>query len=366
MGLRDIWYSFRRCRTPEESEPGRLATIIAASRLCVIPMTFYAVSIGALLAWLEGSWNTLVYLSVLAGFILAHLLDNLVNDYYDYKRGLDDPGYFRRLYGPHPFIDRLLTPRQLAVLAGAIMLYNSLLAVVLSLKVTPLIAVLAAIGALVMAFYAGIGFDAKKTGLGELLLIIVWGPVMAGGTLLAIAHKHPLAAAPVYLAFATTITLVLIGKHLDKLPVDRTRGLRTLPARLGEDRAKKLAAAIAALAPPSAALAAYYYTGHPLSLLPLLALPTGLLVARALLAPRPTGKPPGWDVWPLWHAAIGYIAMDSTGRTLIAGLLATGLAVSGHTWLSWIVVALAVASEALNLAVAARILRLIGQMESRG
>ena len=358
MGLGDLWYSFRKCRTPERGEPGRLATIIAASRLCVIPMTFYSVTIGALLAWLEGRWSTPVYLAVLAGFVLAHLLDNLVNDYFDYRRGLDDPGYFRRLYGPHPFIDGLLTPRQLAAVAALVLAYDALLALILSLKVTPLIGLLAALGGLVMAFYAGIGFDAKRTGLGELLLILVWGPVMAGGTLLAIAGEHPATAAPVYLAYAATISLVLIGKHLDKLPVDTGKGLRTLPARLGASRAKKLAALIAALAPPLAALAAYAHTRHPLSLLPLIAVPTGFLVARALLEPRPREKPEGWDVWPLWHAAIGYVAMDATGRTLVLGLLATGLALQGHTALALLAVALAVASEAGNALLAARIYRI--------
>jgi hypothetical protein len=72
--LRILWYSFRYCRTPAREVPASpAAKLIASARLCVLPMAFHAVTVGALLAWLEGGFNWPVYLMVLAGFSLAHL-----------------------------------------------------------------------------------------------------------------------------------------------------------------------------------------------------------------------------------------------------------------------------------------------------
>ena len=90
--LSALWYSFRRCRVSPGDSVDRVTRLIAASRLCVIPMTFYSVSIGAGLAWLlEGKLRLALYLALLIAFVLTHLLDNLVNDYCDYKSGLTGP-----------------------------------------------------------------------------------------------------------------------------------------------------------------------------------------------------------------------------------------------------------------------------------
>jgi len=321
-GLRLLWESFRLCRVPRGSSGGGLAVLIAASRLCVAPMTLYAVSIGGLLAALEGGFSWPLFLAILLGFTLAHLADNLVNDLSDYRKGIDAPSYFRALYGPHPFIDGIVSPRAALAFAAAAVAYGLALAAYLSLTVHPAILPLALLGAAAIALYAGWPVDAKRLGLGELLVAIVWGPVMAGGTLLALAGTHPATAALTYLPFAATVSLVLIGKHMDKLESDAGKGVATLPVRLGEERSRRLAAAIALAAPPAAALGVYLHTGNPVAALAALAaLPPALAAAKALSARKP-GKPPkGWRVWPLWYAAWGFIAMDAVGRATIAALL---------------------------------------------
>ena len=130
--LRALWYSFRLCRAPGE-DVDRLTRLIASSRLCVIPMTVYSVLIGAALAWVfYGVVDIPATMALLTGFSAAHLLDNLVNDYTDYVRGLDDWGYFRSLYGPHPFLEGVLKKRDLAVVAALVAVYGGALALYLS------------------------------------------------------------------------------------------------------------------------------------------------------------------------------------------------------------------------------------------
>src|SRR5690606_40745121 len=84
----------------------------------------------------------------------------------------------------------------------------------------------------------------KRLGLGELDVLLVWGPLMVGGDYYAGTGSvswQVLATATVYALLPTT---VLMGKHVDKLPYDAPAGTRTLPVLLGEARAKQLTQAM--------------------------------------------------------------------------------------------------------------------------
>ncbi len=113
-------------------------------------------------------------------------------------------------------LDGIVPPRAALAFAAAVAA-DAALAAWLSLTVTPWIGVLAAV-ALAMAAYAGFPVDAKRLGLGELAVAVVWGPVMAGGTLLAMGARHTPEAALVYAPYAATVSLVLIGKHWTSSP----------------------------------------------------------------------------------------------------------------------------------------------------
>ncbi|MCE4627972.1 MAG: prenyltransferase [Desulfurococcales archaeon] len=321
-----LWYSFRKCRVPS-SNVDRVTRLIAASRLCVIPMTFYSVSIGAGLAWLlEDKFEPILYLALLAAFALTHLLDNLVNDYYDYKSGLDDPSYFRSLYGPHPFIDGIVSLSELKLLVLAVGLYDAVLAVYLGLTVSPLIPILALVGALIIASYAGLFFDAKRYGLGEILVAIVWGPVMAGGTYLALTGHHPPLVVALYLPYALAVSLVLIGKHMDKYVHDRSKGIGTLPVRLGFENSRRLSIILSIAIPIISFIVFYYSTKQVLSVLLLLPLLTAITVSYTIFSKDKPEKPPrNWDLWPLWYVAAAYAVMDSVGRVTLLSIIALGL-----------------------------------------
>lgn len=335
--LKLLWYSFRKCRVPEKGNENVIVRLVAASRLCVIPMTFYAVTIGGLISWISGEFDPVIYLALLVGFIGAHLLDNLINDYYDYKRGFDDPKYFRALYGPHPLLDNIISIKSIELFIILVFIYDLLLTVYLSITVTPLITVLAAVGVLVMLLYAGIPVDAKRLGAGEILVAIVWGPVMVGGTILALTGEHTALQALVYAPFAISVTLVLIGKHLDKYKQDSKKGIATLPVRLGLHAARGLASLLAIILPLMAIFTLAVYEKSLPALIPLASTPVAIYAYRILSREKPREAPPGWDVWPLWYVAGAYMVMDTVGRTTLASLLVYGLDIHGFTMASWII-----------------------------
>ena len=324
--IRALGESLLYCRVSEDlAGLPRPLRILAASRLCVLSMTAYAVALGGLMAWLDGRFSWPLFLAVLAGFALAHLADNLLNDLTDAGRGIDEPGYFRSLYGPHPIIDGIASPHEVKAAVALILAGDLAMALYLGVRVSPLVPLLALAGALVMALYAGFPVDAKRLGLGEALVAIVWGPIIAGGTYLALTGRYDLRQAAVYLPYAAAVSLVLVGKHLDKYDHDSAKGVRTLPIRLGRRRARILASALAMASIASLAVGAAYYTSSAWGLLVLLPLPIAAAEARILASPKPSEPPSGWPVWPLWYAAWGYAVLDLAGRYGVAALLLSGL-----------------------------------------
>ena len=93
-------------------------------------------------------------------------------------------------------------------------------------------------GFLLSAAYTAPPLRLKKHGLGEPTVLVVWGPLMVGGTYYAATGSIPGAVVLASLPYALLCTTVLMGKHIDKIPWDEPDGTHTLPVILGEARAR--------------------------------------------------------------------------------------------------------------------------------
>ena len=80
-------------------------------------------------------------------------------------------------------------------------------------------------------------FNLKHRGLGEPAVALVWGPLMVGGTYFATTGGLEPWILVASLPYSLLVAAVLIGKHIDKIDLDSQRGIRTLPVRMGMDRA---------------------------------------------------------------------------------------------------------------------------------
>ena len=77
-------------------------------------LTVVSVTVGSLLALvLQGRFNPLLALLVLAGVIAIHAASNIINDYYDTAHGVDKPGSPTTLYRLHPLLNNILSPREI-------------------------------------------------------------------------------------------------------------------------------------------------------------------------------------------------------------------------------------------------------------
>jgi len=144
--------------------------------------------------------------------------------------------------------------------------------------------------------------------MGEPAVLVVWGPLMVGGSYYVIAGRFDYNVAIASMPFALGATAVLFGKHIDKLDADRKKSIRTLPVLLGE-RASRWTT-IGMLVAQYALVVWLIVSGYfsPVLALTALALPALWDAIRAYRHPRPAGPPKRFppNVWPLWFVAFAF------------------------------------------------------------
>jgi 1,4-dihydroxy-2-naphthoate octaprenyltransferase len=321
--------------------PGQPVDVVSrwllATRAQVLSMTIFSALIGGLLAQPQGKRQWFLLLLCVAGLTLAHCANNMLNDYLDYKAGLDTPDYARVQYGPHPIVSGLMSERTLLAGVAVVMGLDVVIGVVLTIFRGPLVLLFAGLGLLISVFYTAEPIRLKRIALGELAVFIVWGPLMTGGTYFVTTGRAD--AWWAYLAslpYALIVTTVLMGKHLDKREMDEPRGIRTVPVLLGDRGGRRLAQVLMVLFYPLVValvlIPAPTPWGHVLPLWTLLvllsiALPPGqslLSSLRTYSAPKPAEPPEEYkkyQLWPLWFVAWAFTLTRYTGVTFLLGLI---------------------------------------------
>lgn len=318
-------YAFRTTNPPEAGVVDGVTRWLVVTRAGVLPMTLISGVVAALLAGAAaGAGVPVDWLNItlaVVGIVIAHLANNLMNDLADTGTGTDTADYPRALYAPHPILAGLVSKRQL--LAGIVLCQALDLGIMITLivRVDWWIAAFALAGLFLSWAYTAPPIRLKKLGLGELDVLVVWGPLMVGGVYYAGTGSLPwqvLAAATVYALLPTT---VLMGKHIDKLPYDAPAGTRTLPVLLGQSVAKVVTAAMmVAYYVGIAVLVAVQAIGWP-ALLTLGAVPLLVSALKAYAKPAPAEPPADYPVWPLWWAPIAFLHTRRAGALLVLGLL---------------------------------------------
>ena len=324
-GRRGAWaYALRTTNPPPDRPVASLDGVtrwLVVTRAAVLPMTVLAGLVAGLLAVRADGFRWELWALALLGITLAHTANNLMNDLTDTDVGLDTDQYPRALYAPHPLLSGLVTKRQLIGAILAIQVADlAILLVLLSQRGWPVVA-FALTGLFLSYAYTAPPFRLKKIGLGEPDVFLTWGPLMVAGTYFSAVGELPWQVWVASVPYGLLCTTVLMGKHLDKLPYDAPTGTRTLPVLLGEQRARTATRGL---------LVAFYVTTLLAVVLgalpwPVLVVAGGLPLLRkvdgSLRRPRPDEPPAGFQVWPLWFAAIMFVHVRRAGGLLVLGLL---------------------------------------------
>ena len=307
--------------TKEEwCQSGTVTRWMVASRAAVLVMTLSSAALGGVLALLDGMFDPVAWLLCATGLMLAHAASNQLNDLVDSGRGVDKDNYFRNQYGTHVLEDGLLTRRALMAYigcTGAIALSIGLLLVWLK---GPMVLLPLAGGAFFLLLYT---YPLKQLGLGELSVLLVWGPLMTGGAYLATTGTWNWQVLLVGTVYALAPTAVIFGKHIDKLDFDLAKGIRTLPVRLGDQLSRYTAIGITIVQYASIPVLAVLDILPWTALLIVIAIPSAIRMIKIFLKARPAEPPAEFPeaVWPLWYVAFAFSHTRLFGGLFFAGLL---------------------------------------------
>lgn len=297
-----------------------VARWLVATRAAVLVMTFLSAAIAGILALRAGRFDLGRWLVLTLGLLLAHAANNLINDLTDHWTGVDRDNPFRTQYGPQPVEEGLMSIRETVVTTvltalAALACGGYLLAVS-----GPLTGVFVAVGAGCLLFYT---WPLKHIGLGEPVVLLVWGPCMIGGGYYVVAGEWSWDVLTVSLVYALGVTAVLFGKHIDKIPYDRKIGVHTLPVLLGERGARRAVQGMLVVQYVAVGyLVATGALGWPL-LLVLVALPRLVLVWKVFERPKPAACPASYpeSAWPLWFVSHAFVHNRRFGSLFLVGLI---------------------------------------------
>jgi 1,4-dihydroxy-2-naphthoate polyprenyltransferase len=326
LGLLARWRYVLRTTNPPEGKVDVVSKWLVLTRAAVLPMTITAGAIAGLLAVQQPGFDWGWYLLALLGIVLAHAANNLMNDLFDLEVGLDTEEYPRGLYAPHPVLSGMISRKGLAVASLVVNVFDlGILVALTAARGWPVIA-FALSGFVLSAAYTAPPLRLKKRGLGEPDVLVVWGPLMVGGTYYSAVGHLPWQVIAASLPYGLLCTAVLMGKHVDKLPWDEAEGIRTLPVILGEVRARRatqlLMAAFYVAVVVDVAVGALPWP----SLLAIGALPAAVQAWRALGQPKPDRPPADFPIWPLWFAAFAFLHTRRAGALLVLGLFVAAVA----------------------------------------
>ncbi|HEX9839027.1 MAG TPA: prenyltransferase, partial [Anaerolineales bacterium] len=305
---------------PEWDQLDVISKWLISTRAAVLIMTFISAALAGLFAWRDNSFSFLPWLVLTLGLILAHASNNIFNDYTDFMRGVDKDNYYRNIYGAQPIASGLMSKRQhltyFAVTAVIALVLGLYLIWYAGFSATAWM--LLGLGAFFLLFYT---WPLKGLAMGEIAVLIVWGPLMIGGGYYVLTQTWNWFVVIASLPYVLGVTTVIFGKHIDKLDMDKEKGIHTLPVVIGE-KASRYAVLAMMIAPYLFTLyliAARFFT--PVMLIVFLALPTFLKIYPVFLKPKPETRPEGQIGWPLYFVGYAFVNNRKFGSLFMFGLL---------------------------------------------
>jgi 1,4-dihydroxy-2-naphthoate octaprenyltransferase len=214
--------------TPQS--PSRWDAWYSAARPRTLTATYVPLALAAVIALDRGVFRLLEFVLALIGVLFLQIGANLINEYFDYKRGADE----LKVAGQGMTIkNQVLTPND--VLRGAIATVAGgvIIGLILLAMSGPPLFWIGLGGVLVVILYTAGPFPLAYNGLGELAVFIFMGPVMVLGAYYVMAHELdglPVIAA---LPIAMTVAAILHANNIRDIEADRLVNKRTLAVRFG-------------------------------------------------------------------------------------------------------------------------------------
>ncbi|MBF0529428.1 MAG: 1,4-dihydroxy-2-naphthoate octaprenyltransferase [Deltaproteobacteria bacterium] len=247
-----------------------------AARPWSFTMSFISVSVGAAVAALHGPFSITLYLLSLVAMIALHGATNVMNDYFDYRSGVDTTQAATANYRPHPLVEGRLSLNH--ILAESIILYLvgiGLGGYLICNRGWPLL-LIGLIGVAASLFYTAPPLQYKYKAWGEFSVFLMWGPLAVEGAYYVQRQSFSTTALLVSVPFGVLVALVLFANNFRDIENDRSKGIKTLGVMLGLANSLRLYIAMILFAYLSVTLMAVYGPLKLWSLLVLLSIPVAV------------------------------------------------------------------------------------------
>lgn len=306
-----------------------VAKFLFSARSVILVISAQAAIIAGLLAATDGRFDPASFILVLIGFVAAHAISNLSNDYFGHRRGHDTPDSPRMRYTIHPIASGILDAKSLLVGLGLLAIVGIMIVLYFWAVRGPVALAFSLAGLALLYLYDAAPTPLKSVGLGEVAAFLVWGPLMVGGGYFVITGRLSLTAFLVSVPYGLGVMSILIGKHIDQAEFDRSHGQRTLPVALGEQRARWLNRLV--IVAMYVIVAVLIATGRltPFAAAVAVALPSAGRALMVTARPKPPAPPAGYIGWPLWYHRVALVHNRRFGWAYIAGLAVDALVRGG-------------------------------------
>lgn len=199
-----------------------------------LPVSIIPVLIGTIFGVADNAFHIWLFLAVLIASVLIHLGANIFNEYYDYKRGVDD----EESVGTGGALVRGDIKPKAALCAALIFFFIAmLLGIYISVESSWWIALIGSVSMLVGYFYTGGPLPIAYTPFGELFSGLFMGTVIIGVSYfiqtLTITGDVILISIPVTLF----VSSIMLTNNIRDLESDKENGRKTLAILLGRTKA---------------------------------------------------------------------------------------------------------------------------------
>ena len=297
------WYkAFRGFYSVENGRKDDFVTrFLFSARSVILVISAQAAIISGLLAYIYSNFRLLNFIILFIGFIDAHALSNLSNDYFGYFRGDDSPDSPRRIYTIHPIADGVITRSEAKFTLSVLLIVGILIAAYFTITVGYLTLIFFGIGIALLFFYDAAPTPLKAVGLGELASFLAWGPVMITGGYYVISGTLSYVPLIASIPYGLGVMSILWGKHIDQMDYDSGKGIRTMPVIIGGRASKAMGAVIISSAFIITLISVLYGILPVTLVIVAISIPPALRGIQRFRERRPEKPPEGFVGWPLWY-----------------------------------------------------------------
>ena len=237
-------------------------------------------------------FNVVTFALTLVGCVSVHAASNLVNDFFDYRSGVDKSDNFGRV---NVLVRKLMDPVHVSLEAAIAFAIAGVCGTLLVLDAGPAkwpLVWLIVFGALSAYFYTAPPFAFKNRGVGDVQVLLSFALFMIFGAFYVQAHAFSWLPVLDALPLGFLVVDILHINNLRDLPADRAAGISTLAIALGEAGAKRLHHAYVAAAYVATIVLIAFAHLTPWTLLVFASLPAARALGRAVDAVRRPAEDP--------------------------------------------------------------------------